>query len=142
MHDREIKFELAKKIVVEKKLKYYSHIWAYIGISVSTFYDYFPLDSKKSKELKELVQSNVIFETEKTFNRWEKSENSTLEIARLKSFCSEDILQRLNGDIELVKIKRAELQLQLDRFEFEKSKLKESEMPPLPTIGFPDELES
>jgi hypothetical protein len=32
--------------------------------------------------------------------------------------------------------------LQLDRFEFEKSKLKESEMPPLPTIGFPDELES
>ena len=51
-------FETAKKKIVEHKLFFVEDIVAFLPISKITFYEFFPLESNESNELKELLEQN------------------------------------------------------------------------------------
>ena len=57
-YDRKKIFEQAKEMIVKHKLFFVEDIVAFLPISKITFYEFFPLESNESNELKELLEQN------------------------------------------------------------------------------------
>ena len=57
-YDKNKIFEQAKEVTVKNKLFFIEDIVAFLPISKKTFYEYFPIESDESNELKELLQIN------------------------------------------------------------------------------------
>lgn len=91
------KAELEKKALAaikRHKLKFITHIAAYLPCALSTFYE---LELEKSEAIKKEVEANRIGSKVKVLNRWEKSDNPTLQVAFMKLIADEDEADRLNG---------------------------------------------
>lgn len=83
-NDKAALFEKAKKAIVDNNLYFIEDIVAYIAIAKSTFYDYYPIGSNESNELKELLEVNRINGKVKMRKNWLASENATLQIGLYK----------------------------------------------------------
>lgn len=76
------------------KIKFMTHVPAFLPCSVSTFY---ALELEKSEALKDIIFNNRTSSKVKTLNKWEESENATLQVAYMKLIADEDEADRLNG---------------------------------------------
>ena len=57
-YDRKKIFKQAKKAITKHKLIFVDDIVSFLPISKMTFYEFFPLESNESNELKELLEQN------------------------------------------------------------------------------------
>lgn len=88
-------FEKAKKAIIEHKLIFIEDIIAMIAIAKSTFYDYFPLDSNESNDLRQMLDENRINTKVKMRAKWEESESAALQMGLYKLLSTEEELKRL-----------------------------------------------
>ena len=89
-NDKKKMFEQAKELVVKHKLFFVEDIVAFLPINKSTFYDWFPIDSNESNELKELLEQQRTELKVSMRSKWYKSENATLQITLMKLICTDD----------------------------------------------------
>lgn len=59
-YDRKKIFQQAKEAVVKHNLYFIEDIVAFLPIAKKTYYEYFPIDSNESNELRELLEENKI----------------------------------------------------------------------------------
>jgi hypothetical protein len=94
-YDRVKIFEQAKEMIVKHKLFFVEDIVAFLPISKKTFYEYFPLDSNESNELKELLDTNRIELKVSMRSKWYKSNAPALQMALMKLIASPEELRKL-----------------------------------------------
>jgi hypothetical protein len=97
------KDELEKKALAaikRHKIKFITHVWAYLPCSLSTFY---AQGLEKSETLKDAVERNRTSSKVGRLNKWEKSQNATLQVAYYKLIADEDEAHRLNGSKQDIK---------------------------------------
>lgn len=80
--------------IKKHKLKFVTYVVAYLPCNLATFYN---LELEKLETIKDAVDQNRINAKVKTLNRWEKSQNATLQVAFMKLIADEDEAHRLNG---------------------------------------------
>jgi hypothetical protein len=78
------------------KLKHFNYIERFINATMPTLYDHFPVDSNEFKTIKRELGINRIASKLKMVNKWEDSENPTLQIAAFKLIANEDEQQALS----------------------------------------------
>ncbi len=96
-YDREEKYNEAIKLIQEKDLYFVSDIVAFLGISDSTFYEWWPKESSESKHLKELLDKNRTNTKVSLRKKWNDSDNATLQVALMKLIATDSEAHRLNG---------------------------------------------
>ena len=89
-------FETAKKKIVEHKLFFVEDIVAFLPISKKTFYEYFPVESDESNELKELLNQNKTELKVSMRSKWYKSNAPALQMALMKLICTDDERKKLS----------------------------------------------
>jgi hypothetical protein len=94
-YDRLKIFEQAKEMIVKHKLFFVEDIVAFLPIAKKTFYEYFPLDSNESNELKEMLDKNKIEIKSSMRSKWYKSDAPALQLALYKLIASPDEHQAL-----------------------------------------------
>jgi hypothetical protein len=97
------KADLEKKALAaikRNKIKFITHVSAFLPCALSTFYE---LELEKSETIKRAVEDNRTNAKVKALNRWEKSKNPTLEVAFYKLIADEDEAHRLNGTKQEIK---------------------------------------
>jgi len=95
-YDRKKIFEQAKDVIVKHKLFFIEDIVAFLPIAKKTFYEYFPLDSNESNELKELLEQNRVELKVSMRSKWYKSNSPALQMALMKLIANKDELKRLS----------------------------------------------
>lgn len=93
--DRKQIFDKAKEVTKKHKLFWIEDICAFIPMSKSTFYDYFPNGSHESNELKELLDINRTELKVSLRSKWYNSNAPALQMALMKLICNQDELKRL-----------------------------------------------
>lgn len=94
-YDRVKIFEQAKEVTVKNKLFFIEDIVAFLPISKKTFYEYFPLDSNESNELKELLETNRTELKVSMRSKWYKSNAPALQMALMKLIATPEELKKL-----------------------------------------------
>jgi hypothetical protein len=89
-------FETAKKKIVEHKLFFVEDIVAFLPISKKTFYEYFPVESDESNELKELLNQNKTELKVSMRSKWYKSNAPALQMALMKLIATPEELKKLS----------------------------------------------
>ncbi len=89
-YDKAKIYEQAKEVTVKNKLFFIEDIVAFLPITKKTFYEYFPLQSDESNELKELLQINKTELKVGLRKKWFSSNNATLQMALMKLICSDE----------------------------------------------------
>lgn len=89
-YDKTKIYEQAKEVTIKNKLFFIEDIVAFLPISKKTFYEYFPIDSNESNELKELLQTNKTELKVGMRKKWYSSGNATLQMALMKLICSDE----------------------------------------------------
>ena len=89
-------FETAKQKIVEHKLFFVEDIVAFLPISKKTFYEYFPVESDESNELKELLNQNKTELKVSMRSKWYKSNAPALQMALMKLIATPEELKKLS----------------------------------------------
>ena len=89
-YDRKKIFEQAKEMIVKHKLFFVEDIVAFLPISKTTFYEYFPIESNETNELKELLETNRTELKVSMRSKWYKSNAPALQMALMKLICNDD----------------------------------------------------
>ena len=89
-YDRKKIFEQAKEVIVKHKLFFVEDIVAFLPISKTTFYEYFPIESNETNELKELLETNRTELKVSMRSKWYKSNAPALQMALMKLICNDD----------------------------------------------------
>jgi len=95
-YDRNKIFEQAKEVIVKHKLFFIEDIVAFLPISKKTFYEYYPLDSNESNELKELLEVNRVTLKVSMRSKWYTSNAPALQMALMKLIASPEELKKLS----------------------------------------------
>ena len=95
-YDRNKIFEQAKEVIVKHKLFFVEDIVAFLPISKKTFYEFFPLESNESNELKELLEQNRTELKVSMRSKWYKSNAPTLQMALMKLIATPEELRKLS----------------------------------------------
>lgn len=95
-YDRKKIFEQAKEVIIKHKLFFIEDIVAFLPIAKKTFYEYFPLDSNESNELKRLLETNRTELKVSMRSKWYKSNAPALQMALMKLICSDDERKKLS----------------------------------------------
>jgi hypothetical protein len=95
-YDKKKIFEQAKEAITKHKLFFIEDIVAFLPIAKKTFYEYFPIDSNESNELKEMLETNRIEIKSSMRSKWYKSNNATLQMALMKLICTDDERKKLS----------------------------------------------
>jgi hypothetical protein len=95
-YDRVKIFEQAKEVIVKKNLLFIEDVVAFLPIAKKTFYEYFPLDSNESNELKELLETNKINIKVSMRSKWYESDNATLQMGLMKLISTNEELRKLS----------------------------------------------
>ena len=95
-YDREKIFEQAKEVTVKHKLFFIDDIVAFLPCSKQTFYDFFPVDSDKLDELKELLNQNRTELKVSMRSKWYTSNAPALQMALMKLIASPEELRKLS----------------------------------------------
>lgn len=94
-YDRKKIFEQAKEMIVKHKLFFVEDIVAFLPISKKTFYEFFPLESNESNELKELLETNRTELKVSMRSKWYKSNAPALQMALMKLICTDEERKKL-----------------------------------------------
>jgi len=78
------------KVIENNSLLFIEDVVAYLGISRTTFYDYFPLNSDRMNTIKTMLESNKVSMKVALREKMFRSKNSTLNLALYKLICSDD----------------------------------------------------
>ena len=95
-YDRKKIFEQAKEAIVKHKLFFVEDIVAFLPISKKTFYEFFPLESDESNELKELLETNRTELKVSMRSKWYKSNAPALQMALMKLICTDEERKKLS----------------------------------------------
>ncbi len=95
-YDRKKIFEQAKEMIVKHKLFFVEDIVAFLPISKKTFYEFFPLESDESNNLKELLETNRTELKVSMRSKWYKSNSPALQMALMKLIANPEELKKLS----------------------------------------------
>ena len=95
-YDRKKIFEQAKEVIPKHKLFFIEDIVAFLPIAKKTFYEYFPIDSNESNELKELLEQNRTELKVSMRSKWYKSNSPALQLALKKLIANKEELRPLS----------------------------------------------
>ena len=95
-YDKNKIFEQAKEVTVKHKLFFIDDIVAFLPCSKQTFYDFFPVDSDKLDELKELLNQNRTELKVSMRSKWYTSNAPALQMALMKLIASPEELRKLS----------------------------------------------
>ena len=95
-YDKKKIFEQAKEAIVKHKLFFVDDIVAFLPISKQTFYDFFPVESDKLDELKELLNQNRTTLKVSMRSKWYTSNAPALQMALMKLIASPEELRKLS----------------------------------------------
>ena len=95
-YDRKKIFEQAKEMIIKHKLFFVEDIVAFLPISKKTFYEFFPLESDESNELKELLETNRTELKVSMRSKWYKSNAPALQMALMKLVATPEELRKLS----------------------------------------------
>lgn len=95
-YDRKKVFEQAKEVIVKHKLFFVDDVVAFLPCSKQTFYDFFPVDSDKLDELKELLNQNRTELKVSMRSKWYKSNAPALQMALMKLIATPEELKKLS----------------------------------------------
>ena len=95
-YDRKKIFEQAKEMIVKHKLFFVEDIVSFLPIAKKTFYEYFPLDSNESNELKELLEVNRVTLKVSMRSKWYTSNAPALQMALMKLIATPEELKKLS----------------------------------------------
>ena len=95
-YDKQKIFEQAKEMIVKHKLFFVEDIVAFIPCNKTTFYDFFPIDSNESNELKELLNQNRTELKVSMRSKWYKSNAPALQMALMKLIATPEELRKLS----------------------------------------------
>jgi hypothetical protein len=95
-YDKKKIFEQAKEVIVKHKLFFVDDIVAFLPISKQTFYDFFPVESDKLDELKELLNQNRTTLKVSMRSKWYTSNAPALQMALMKLIASPEELRKLS----------------------------------------------
>ena len=94
-YDRKKIFEQAKEAIEKYKLFFIEDVVAWLPISKKTFYEYFPLESDESNELKELLEKNKVEIKAALRSKWFKGNNPLTQMALYKLIGTEEEYHRI-----------------------------------------------
>ena len=94
-YDTQELLKKAVKAIPKEGYYFFEDVYVHLGISVSTFYEHFPKDSKDYKQIADLLQQNAVNTKHKMRNKWYKSDNATLQVALMKMIGSDEDRKRL-----------------------------------------------
>jgi hypothetical protein len=83
-------FEQSKFVIKKYRLFFIEDVVAYLPIVKKTFYEYFPIDSNESNELKELLDQNKINVKVQIRKKLLKGEKAPELIALYKLICTDE----------------------------------------------------
>jgi len=95
-YDRKKVFEQAKEVIVKHKLFFVDDIVAFLPCSKQTFYDFYPVNSDKLDELKELLNQNRTELKVSMRSKWYTSNAPALQMALMKLIATPDELKKLS----------------------------------------------
>jgi hypothetical protein len=95
-YNKEEIFKKAKEEIVKHKLFFIEDVVAYIGISKTTFYDFYPLQSNELNELKELLDINRVTLKVSMRSKWYTSNAPALQMALMKLIATPEELRKLS----------------------------------------------
>jgi hypothetical protein len=95
-YDKQKVFEQAKEMIVKHKLFFIEDIVAFLPISKTTFYEYYPPDTNETNELKGLLETNRIELKVSMRSKWYKSNAPALQMALMKLIATPDELKKLS----------------------------------------------
>jgi hypothetical protein len=95
-YDKQKIFEQAKEVTVKHKLFFIEDIIAFLPIGKTTFYDYFPVDSNETNELKALLDTNRTTLKVSMRSKWYTSNAPALQMALMKLIASPEELRKLS----------------------------------------------
>ena len=95
-YDKQKIFDQAKEMIVKHKLFFVEDIVAFLPISKPTFYEYFPIESNKVNELKELLEQNRVELKVSMRSKWYKSNAPALQMALMKLIATPEELKKLS----------------------------------------------
>jgi len=95
-YDRKKIFEQAKEMIIKHKLFFVEDIVAFLPISKTTFYEYFPIESNETNELKELLETNRTELKVSMRSKWYKSNAPALQMALMKLIANPEELRKLS----------------------------------------------
>ena len=95
-YDKQKIFEQAKEMIVKHKLFFIEDIVAFLPIAKKTFYEYFPIESNESNELKGLLETNRIELKVSMRSKWYKSNAPALQMALMKLIATPEELRKLS----------------------------------------------
>jgi hypothetical protein len=77
-------FEQAKDAIIKNNLFFIEDVVAFLPIAKKTYYEYYPIGSDESNELKELLEVNKIKIKSSMRSKWYKSTAPALQLALYK----------------------------------------------------------
>jgi hypothetical protein len=95
-YNRQRIFEQAKEQITSKKLIFVEEVVAFLPIAKKTFYEWFPIDSDESNELKGLIETNKISLKTSMRKKWYDSDNATLQMGLMKLIASPEEHKKLS----------------------------------------------
>ena len=95
-YDKQKIFEQAKEMIVKHKLFFVEDIVAFLPIAKKTFYEYFPVESNESNELKGLLETNRVELKVSMRSKWYKSNAPALQMALMKLIATPEELRKLS----------------------------------------------
>ena len=95
-YDRIKIFEQAKEVIIKNKLFFIEDIVAFLPISKKTYYEYFPIDSYESNELKALLETNKTTLKVSMRSKWYTSNAPALQMALMKLIATPEELKKLS----------------------------------------------
>jgi hypothetical protein len=95
-YDKNKIFEQAKEVIIKNKLFFIEDIVAFLPISKKTYYEYFPIDSNESNELKALLETNKTTLKVSMRSKWYTSNAPALQMALMKLISTPEELKKLS----------------------------------------------
>jgi hypothetical protein len=95
-YDRAKIFDQAKDVIVKHKLFFIEDIVAFLPCSKQTFYEFFPVESDKLDELKDLLETNRTELKVSMRSKWYKSNAPALQMALMKLIATPEELKKLS----------------------------------------------
>jgi hypothetical protein len=95
-YDREKIFEQAKEVIIKNNLIFIEDIVAFLPIAKKTFYEYFPIDSNESNDLKGLLDTNKVTLKVSMRSKWYESDSPALQMGLMKLLSNSEELRKLS----------------------------------------------
>jgi hypothetical protein len=89
-------YQQAKDVIIKNKLFFVEDIIAFLPCNKTTFYEFFPIESNESNDLKELLETNRVELKVSMRSKWYKSNAPALQMALMKLISTPEELRKLS----------------------------------------------